>query len=315
MLVALIGGYYIFQSAKDGQTEKSIKVMLVEFATGSPISDMKIEIKDSQTNEVIMEKTADANGEVIIQGLVPGNKYLFAPSSIFDDGTGSAAGVAQVVQIEDSTNYVVLETYNVRDHKGANVPIIMQNPMFPHGCEITSLTSVLRFFGERVTKESMEHNYLIKEDFKRTNNEWIGPDPAKKYAGNPADIHDGMYAFAPVIEQTAKDYIRKTKTKLKVENMTGASKQQVLDKVKRGIPVITWVTLDLSKPMMKDGWKIKGTDETIRMYRNLHVVVVTGNQKGKVIVMDPLKGYVAYDEDKFFKSFKEMNSQAIVLEK
>lgn len=316
VLAGLLGWYTGIFSAKEEQVAKSIKVLIVEFGSGTPIPDMKIDIKDAETNENIKQLVADDDGEVSVTDLTPGKSYLFVPSSIYDDGTSKDAGVAQLVDIEDTTNYVVLETYYVRENRGANVPVVLQNPTLPHGCEITALTSVLNFYGRKVSKETMAKYYLPKEDFKRTGNgKWFGPDPAKKYAGDPTDESDGMYAFAPVIEKTAKTYLKKKKSSIQVKNITGASKEQILNKVQKGIPVIAWVTLDLSKPSMKEGWRIYGTDEKIQMYRNLHVVVITGYENGKVIVMDPLKGYVAHDENKFFNSFKEMKSQAIVLEK
>ncbi|MBQ0139957.1 MAG: C39 family peptidase [Kurthia sp.] len=316
VLTSLLGGCTSIFSAKDEQVTKSIKILIVEFGSGTPIPDMKVDIKDAKTNQTIKQLVADEEGKVSVEDLEPGQSYLFVPSSIYDDGTGDATGVAQVVDIEESTNYVVLETYYVRNNKGANVPVVLQNPAFPHGCEITALTSVLNFYGRHVSKETMVKYYLPMGEFKHTENgKWFGPDPAKKYAGNPADENEGMYAFAPVIENAAKTYLTKKKSSIKVENLTGASKEQILKKVEKGIPVITWVTLDLAKPKMKDGWRIYGTNDKIRMYRNLHVVVITGYEHGKVIVMDPLKGYVAHDENKFFQSFKEMKSQAIVLEK
>lgn len=316
VLAGILSGCSDIFPAKDEQVRKGINILIVEFGSGTPIPDMKVEIRDEATNKTLHELMANEDGEVEVYGLESNKSYLFVPSSIYDDGTGDSEGVAQVVKIEDTTNYVVLDTYYVRDHKGANVPVVLQNPTFPHGCEITALTSVLNFYGKNVSKELMEETYLPKEDFKRTaDGKWYGPDPAKKFAGDPADEQDGTYAFAPVIEKAAKAYLKKDQSSIQVENLAGATKKQILSKVQKGIPVITWVTLDLSKPKMKDGWMITGTTNKIQMYRNLHVVVITGYDGGKVIVMDPLKGYVAHDEDAFFQSFKEMNSQAIVLEK
>ncbi|GEK33776.1 C39 family peptidase [Kurthia sibirica] len=315
VLVGLLGGCASILPAKDGQSERVIKILIVEFGSRTPIPDMKVTIKDSESGQIIDEQLANDEGEVSISRLTSDKEYLFVPSSIYDDGTGSADGVAQLVKIADTTTYIVLETYYVRDHKGANIPVVLQNPAFPHGCEITALTAVLNFYGREVSKETMAASYLPRGEFKRTNGKWLGPDPSKKYAGDPADEHDGMYAFAPVIEAAAKKYIASEKSALKVKNLTGASQEKIIAKVQKGIPVIMWVTLDLSAPKMKTGWTIYGQQKPIRMYRNLHVVVMTGYQDGKVIVMDPLKGYVAHDDKKFFTSFTDMKSQAIVLEK
>lgn len=314
VLGAVIIGYINFFSAKDEQSEKVVKVLIVDFR-GAPIPDMKVDIKDGATNEELKQFVADENGVVNVTGLKANKSYLFVPSSIYDDGTESADGVAQLVDMEETTNYIKLETYPIQDDSGMNIPVVLQRPALPHGCEVTALTAVLNYYGVDISKEKMVANYLPQEDFIRSNGQWIGPDPAEKYAGNPADEASGMYAFAPVIEKAAKKALKKEHASVQVKNLTGATKKEILAKVEKGIPVITWVTLDLSAPQRKEGWTIKGTDEVVTMYRNLHVVVVTGYENGKVIVMDPLKGYVAHDEEKFFTSFKEMKSQAIMLEK
>lgn len=48
---------------------------------------------------------------------------------------------------------------------------------------------------------------------------------------------------------------------------------------------------------------------------NLHAVVLTGHLGDKVVVMDPLKGYVTYNVDQFFKSYHELGEQAVAVHK
>lgn len=51
------------------------------------------------------------------------------------------------------------------------------------------------------------------------------------------------------------------------------------------------------------------------MYQNLHSVVLIGQTEDKVIVMDPLKGYVEHNKQKFFKSYVELGKQAVAIHK
>ncbi|WP_146550040.1 C39 family peptidase [Rummeliibacillus suwonensis] len=303
--------------AKDEDMDEGIKVLIVAFGSREPIPDMKVTVRDMDTDQLVTTAISDSEGQVTLAGLEVGKRYLFVPSSVSDSSpmSNNSSGVAKIVKVQKDTSYVVLETYYQKENQRIEVPVVLQNPQLPHGCEITAMTASFNYYGLNLSKMKMAKKYLptkaiIEKDGKRT-----GPDPNKAYAGDPSNELTGTYVFAPVITKVARKVAKDYKTNLKVTNLTGASQKKIIETVQQGMPVMVWVTLDLSKPKTKEGWYIEGTNSKPKMYRNLHVVVLTGYEDGKVIVMDPLHGYVAHDATKFFSSYKDMGSQAIAIEK
>jgi uncharacterized protein YvpB len=199
----------------------------------------------------------------------------------------------------------------------AYIPVntLLQDPELPNGCEIVSLTAILNYYGYNVSKMAMADNYLPKQDFSWTQGKRIGPNPYKMYAGNPRSKASGWYSFAPPIVEAANNYIATQENKMKATNISGSSKEQIISYLDQGIPIVIWVTLDLSVPNLNSHWYLSDTGEYYKAYTNLHVVVLNGYKDGVVHVMNPLKGQVEYNMDAFFKSYEGMGKHALILEK
>ncbi|NIK79837.1 uncharacterized protein YvpB [Paenibacillus castaneae] len=194
-----------------------------------------------------------------------------------------------------------------------NVDTIMQNPELPNGCEITSLTAVLQYYGYDATKTEMADNYLPKQAFYSKNNKLYGPDPYEAYAGDPRELKGGFFSFAPPIVKAAELYFDAVGHSNPTKDISGSTKEQIIEQLNHGIPVVTWITLDLSKPKMNYSWYLSDSSEYFPAPINLHVVVLNGYENGKVHVMNPLVGQVTYDMDKFFNSYVEMGSHAMIV--
>ncbi|WP_249663480.1 C39 family peptidase, partial [Lysinibacillus fusiformis] len=74
-----------------------------------------------------------------------------------------------------------------------DVPVVNFYPELPHGCEITSLTAVLNYFGMNGSKLEMADYYLPKQNIRTVNNQRFGPNPREAFAGNPREKAHGMY--------------------------------------------------------------------------------------------------------------------------
>ena len=96
-------------------------------------------------------------------------------------------------------------------------------------------------------------------------------------------------------------------------DITNATKQELIDYVKSGVPVLTWVTIDWKEPRKFSHWVIEGTNQKHGVYKNLHAVVLTGYQNGKVTIMNPLTGIEKIDEKTFFRTYKQLGSHALVI--
>lgn len=192
---------------------------------------------------------------------------------------------------------------------------VMQLPELPHGCEITSLTSILNFYGYEVSKTVMADKYLPKQPFAYKNKKRYGANPYKAYAGNPRSKAGGFFSYAPPIKAAADKYLEGTGESVQVIDISGSTREEIMGYINKGIPVLTWVTLSLEKPRMAYTWYFHGTKEKFTAPVNLHAVVLNGFDGNKVHVMNPLKGQMTYGADAFFKSYKDLGSHALVVVK
>ncbi|MFJ7737556.1 C39 family peptidase [Lysinibacillus sp. NPDC097287] len=293
------------------EEKNKLTVLTVEFHSGAPIPDLYITITDLATGVEVEDALGSAEGEATFSKLVEGKEYAIAATTLENSVAGDGYTTIDTFTYDGTKPYYKLQTQFSRDEQELDVPIVMQNPELPHGCEITSLTAVLNYYGLNVSKLEMADRYLPKQKFEYVNGQRFGPNPAHAFAGNPRDKQDGMYVFAAPIVKAAEAVIADNQMDLRVTDMSGKSKEEILKLVQDGIPVVVWVTLDLSSPKKNKGWIYDG--EQREGYSNLHAVVLTGHLDGKVVVMDPLKGYVTYNEDQFFKSYQQLGTQAVAV--
>lgn len=221
-------------------------------------------------------------------------------------------------EIDTSPEYVKesqrLDKENV-DLREVYIPvdIVLQYPELPNGCEITSLTCILNYYGYPVTKTEMSDTYLSKQPFKRIGDKLYGANPFKAYAGDPRNA-GGYFSYAPPIVEAANQYFRTTGQEDRAIDISGRSRQEIMGLLDRGIPVVIWVTLDLSQPRLTESWYFHDSKEYFLAPSNLHAVVLSGYSGNLVHVMDPLKGHRSHDANVFFHSYEALGSQALMIE-
>ncbi|MGM9950550.1 MAG: C39 family peptidase [Lysinibacillus sp.] len=311
----LTGGFSLFLSAcqtNDMQGHgdgKEMVVMPVEYYSGAAISNVLVEVYD-EAGERIGAETSDG-GEAVFSDVKPDETYVLrvGPDEDVEDGAWSTQ---KTVVFNPSNPYVVVETHAVGHEQALAVPVHLQNPQLPHGCEITALTAVLDYYGADVDKVSMAKDYLPKQAFTHEGDVKYGPDPDEFYAGEPSS-EQGTYSFAGPVVQAADSYIADHEMDLVAENRSGSTPREIERYVELGIPVISWVTLDLSEPQTRGGWWIAGKDTFHDMYTNLHVVVIVDITENAMEVMDPLKGIVQLNRQQFFNSYEALGEQAVIL--
>ena len=162
----------------------------------------------------------------------------------------------------------------------------------------------------------MADHYLPKELWDRKNGNLYGADPYKAYAGNPREQPGGFFSYAPPIVEAANLYLADVGGGNSTADLSGSSREELIEQLNSGIPIVTWVTLDLSPPKVTYSWYIHGTEELFEAPVNLHSVVLNGYeiQNNIVHVMNPLIGQVTYNADTFFNSYVELGSHAMIVE-
>ncbi|WP_285399783.1 C39 family peptidase [Lysinibacillus sp. fls2-241-R2A-57] len=315
MIIMLLSSCNPFSQQEKQKSE--LTVLTVEFNSGAPIPNLYITATDVKTGEVVEDVVGSEEGEATFSKLKEGREYAIAATTLENSTTNDGYTTIEHFTYDATKPYYRLQTHFSRDEQELDVPVVMQNPELPHGCEITSLTAVLNYYGMNVTKLEMADKYLPKQDIRIVGGQRIGPNPEKAFAGDPSDKAEGMYVFAAPIVKAAEAVIADKKADLRVTNRTGASQDEILQLVREGVPVVTWVTLDLSEPKTSPpkGWIYEGETESREAYMNLHAVVLTGHLGDKVVVMDPLKGFVTYNVDQFFKSYQKLGKHAVAVHK
>lgn len=303
-----------------------IKIVTKDAAKGFMLSGFKYEIRDAVSDTVIETVVSDAQGLSLSKPLNYRTAYKVVQVETAEPYNTNDTEIifemkAPTVELHfDQTTpshilgYELNEdgTVTVKEAK-VDVPLILQKPELPNGCEITAVTSVLNYYGYDVDKITLSDNFLPKLPFYRSGGKLYGADPEKAFSGDPRDA-GGWFVYAPPTVKAAQDYVDSVGGKHKVLDVTGSTSAQIMDYVLAGKPVAIWATRDLSLANFGYGWYLDGTETYFEAATNLHCMVIYGFIDNQLYVMDPLEGNMIYDQAQFFASYESLGSRAIVIE-
>ena len=192
------------------------------------------------------------------------------------------------------------------------VPYLNQRDEFPTGCEVTSATMLLNFYGYDYSIDDIIDEFLPISEIVFDDDWMIADSPYNSFVGNPR-YSDGFGCFAPVIATTLKDAI---KDELKVIDISGMD----LDKISRlflsnNIPVLVWETIGMVPSYPTAQWKLLDSDEIFTWTAEEHCMVLVGYDEYGYYFNDPLNYYfpIKYDKELANERFEELNRQAIVI--
>lgn len=117
-----------------------------------------------------------------------------------------------------------------------DVPYIKQRPALPSGCEATSLTMALHYYGFAVTKEEIAENHIFDyTPLTRNKDESIAiwGNPQTGYVGDPFSL--GYTIYPNQLKKQANQYVPS-------KNTTGASLETLEYFIAEGKPVLVWIT-------------------------------------------------------------------------
>lgn len=156
-----------------------------------------------------------------------------------------------------------------------DVPLILQYPELPTGCEITSITQILQYTGAKVDKIA-----LANEMPKHKN------DPHKGFVGSPFK-NSGWTVYPKALEKLVKKYAGSSKI------MTKSSIKDLKNQLSKGKPIAVWVA-------KWDQWF-------------LHCVVLTGYDNKYFYYNDcsSNKKNAKITIDSFYKKWERWGYQAI----
>lgn len=315
-----------FQSeaaSKNGQ----IKIKSVDKFTKKGIKGMGFEIKEAYSDKVVETLYTDATGMALSKNLLVGSAYTIAPKttvspyplyrdSVYLKVTSPLMKVTLKHRIIESVQEYEINPEGKVLPKEVDIafPVVLQNPELPNGCEITAMAALLNYYGYSVKHTLLSDAYLPKRPVYTNKGKLYGPHPDQAFSGDPRSPY-GWYSYAPPTVTAANKYLKEHHSKHVAIDKTGISETEVMDYVTREKPVVVWVTRDMGVVNYNYSWILDDGSKTVyKAASNLHAVVITGYNEKEVKVMDPLKGEIAYDRVKFFKSYQSLNQRAIVIE-
>ena len=185
------------------------------------------------------------------------------------------------------------------------VPVILQKPLLPTGCESVALTMALQYEGIDIGKDEVASEYLIynRED----DNMAIG------YIGDPYS-DEGAGCFPPVIAMTAQEIFLDHELEYDAYDVTDTELEDLFKYVSLGTPVIIWTSMYMEEPeFTSEIGEYKG--RIYRWYRQEHCAVLSGYDldEGTVQINDPLEGIVTRDLEEFERIYEITGKNAVVL--
>ncbi len=310
-----------------GELEKGlVQVHAVDSKLDTGISGMTFHIENAVTGALVDTLVTDENGIAESVLLPYQNAYrvipvkgeslyeLYPESVIFEMKSKVMAVTlthkmpAHVVRYENEGGVIRLEEVFMP------VPLILQNPELPNGCEITAMAAVLQHYGYEANHLVLSDDFLPKAPFYRVNGVLYGADPDVAFSGNPRDAH-GWYAFAPPTALAANRYLESVNGNHLAKDITGSSRDEIMALVESGKPVAIWVTRKLDLAQIGYSWLLDDNSGRVHeAFINLHCMVIHGFVGDELYVMDPLEGNMRYDKTQFFDAYDSLGQMAIVME-
>ena len=192
-----------------------------------------------------------------------------------------------------------------------NIPVVPQNPELPRGCEVTSLTMMLRHGGIAVDKMTLakkvrkDHTIPVMENGKYI---FFG-NPNKGFVGNMYSFdRPGFGVYHEPVKDLAEKYLPGN-----IIDMTGADFEDVLYQIHKGYPVWVIVNVEFKKlgPEFFTTWH--SPDGKVTTTFKEHSVLLTGYSKNYVYVNDPIDSVQnkKINIASFQEAWEQMGRQAI----
>lgn len=185
-----------------------------------------------------------------------------------------------------------------------DVPYTSQLPELRNGCEVTSSTMLLNYYGFAADKCQMADDYLPKLY------PYNAVDPEEGYMGDPYTLW-GYYCMTKPIVVSINDYFSDLNVhNWKAVDISGVSVNQIKSYISEGTPIQVWVTKGFSMPEYNESFVLPNGEKP---YSNLHSVVITGMSESEFYLNDPLIGKCSVSIELFQQSFTELGNRAVCI--
>lgn len=296
----------VFCTLLSGCKEQTIRILTVEFHSGAVVPNVTVTLMDAETEKVLETKTSDEEGEVTFSKLTPNRTYVVSNVS------ETAAGFVDSTTFtyEEDMAYFLFETHFSHNVQGLAVPLVEPPSNMKSAQALTALASVLQYYGVNVSVEEV-YEAFTKQPFTYEQNKRIGGNPRQVFVGDAYEQES--YVYADALAEVAVTLIEAHDAPLFVFDATSSTKEELLQMIESGVPVIAWVTNSLHAPQMTS-WQLNDAGTLFWAAQNSEPVVIIGEmlQQLHVISASTRK---TYDVDTFYDMFTQLGSQAVVIRK
>ncbi len=183
---------------------------------------------------------------------------------------------------------------------------ISQFPNYPTGCESTSLTMLLRFYGVNVSVDEVIAKLPKGNIPYESDGTFYGANPEHEFVGSPYD-ENSYGVFNRPIAEVANEF------KSGALTTTGASISQISQILKSGHPVMAWFTSHPDEDFSYNkAWYAEDDGTYIEWPSGEHAVVVCGEDLLHFYYADPYTGNIKkVGKLKFRKYFKKIGGRVV----
>ena len=203
---------------------------------------------------------------------------------------------------EPTGNRVVLDVKNIQ-----------MLPELPCGSEITSLAIVLNYHGFNVSKTDLV-NYLTYVEEPDAAGVW--GNPYEVFIGNP--MKGGYGCYADVLKKCVDNYFKSNNISNYKSSDRYSGETVYIEEIKKGNPVVVWLTKGLVNVEAGDHWKMSNGD-LFFWTKDQQCMVIVGYDLDKrtFILCDPMNSNntVEYSIDKVVEINNRVNGNSLIIRK
>lgn len=167
-----------------------------------------------------------------------------------------------------------IDWMTMKQEQKLNVPLENQMPDLPNGCEVTSLSMLLNYYGIKVSKNELAETIQHVDSF--TDGGKYRGNPHQGFVGHMTIANAGWCVYNEPLYNVARKYTSH------IENITGSNFLSLLKLVSNGHPVMIITTTTFNKVNNMQTWDTN--TGKVNVTPSSHACVITGYSKPKKVV-------------------------------
>lgn len=167
-----------------------------------------------------------------------------------------------------------IDWMTMKQEQKLNVPLENQMPDLPNGCEVTSLSMLMNYYGIKVSKNELAETIQHVDSF--TDGGKYRGNPHQGFVGHMTIANAGWCVYNEPLYNVARKYTSH------IENITGSDFLSLLKLVSNGHPVMIITTTTFNKVNNMQTWDTN--TGKINVTPSSHACVITGYSKPKKVV-------------------------------